>query len=283
MAKRRSEVVAASLLPSWTDADTAMQIVGTSLGLFGVDALDPTVVLAAETPLRNALFDVLLSLVEGGALEMQVAGDNRYAFRWRDDVAITGLAAGDSTPIDFAVPSPHLVELERARAERDDALGRAEFAEALAAERERLLRLAKAAWAASEPPPIAAPAAKPAPRKPAARKATPKKPEPKPARRKPAGKPAEPLEPRAEPLERPAEPLERMVGAATSELVVVGAADAATKPEIDVVLEEYGTVGGDDAAGELEERPARRPKWSGYSLDRSRAHLASVDRLGEGG
>src|SRR4051794_17874566 len=74
MAKRRSEVVAASLLPSWTDADTAMQLVGTSLGLFGADALDPTVVLSAETPLRNALFDVLLSLVEGGALEMRIAG-----------------------------------------------------------------------------------------------------------------------------------------------------------------------------------------------------------------
>ncbi|MDQ1481492.1 MAG: hypothetical protein QOI44_2353 [Actinomycetota bacterium] len=272
MAKRRSEVVAASLLPSWTDADTAMQIVGTSLGLFGAGPLDPIVVLSAETSLRNALFDVLLSLVEGGALEMRVAGDNRYAFRWRDDVAIAGLAAGDSTPIDLAVPSPHLAELERARAERDDALGRAEFAEALAAERERLLRVAEAAPARSEPP-STAPAAKPAVRKPAARKATPKKPEPdkapKPARRKPPGKPAEPLE--------------GVAVAATPEVIVLGAADAAKKPEFEVLLEAYGTVDGDDAAGELEERPARRPKWSGYSLDRSRAHLTSVDRAGKSG
>jgi hypothetical protein len=279
MAKRRSEVVAASLLPSWTDAETAMQIVGTSLGLFGAGPLDPTVVLSAETSLRNALFDVLLSLVEGGALEMRVAGDNRYAFRWRDDVAIAGLAAGDSTPIDLAVPSPHLAELERARAERDDALGRAEFAEALAAERERLLRLADASRPPSEPQ-VAAPAAKPAVRKPAARRATPKRPEPekapKPARRKPAAKPVEPLE-------RPAEPLERVVGAAPPEVVVLSAADDAKKPEIDVLLEAYGTVDGGDAAGELEERPARRPKWSGYSLDRSRTHLTSVDRLVEGG
>ncbi|HTK15759.1 MAG TPA: hypothetical protein VL769_05155 [Acidimicrobiia bacterium] len=270
MAKRRSEVVAASLLPSWTDADTAMQIVGTSLGLFGAGPLDPTVVLSAETQLRNALFDVLLSLVEGGALEMQVAGDNRYAFRWRDDVAIAGLAAGDSTPIDLAVPSPHLAELERIRAERDNALGRAEFAEALAAERERLLRLAEARRAPSEPA-VETPASKPALRKPAARKATPKNAEPekapKPARRKPAPKPAEPLE--------------RVVAAATPEVVVLSAAEAATTPAIDVVLEAYGTVDGGDEAGELEERPARRPKWSGYSLDRSRAHLTSVDRLVE--
>jgi len=81
MAKRRSEVVAASLLTAWTDADTAMQIVGASLGVFGAGPLDPTVVLAGETPLRNALFDVLLSLVEGGALEMHTTNDLRYAFR----------------------------------------------------------------------------------------------------------------------------------------------------------------------------------------------------------
>jgi hypothetical protein len=276
MAKRRNEVAAASLLPTWTDADTAMQLVGTSLGLFGGGALDPTDVLSAETPLRNALFDVLLSLVEGNALEMRVAGDNRYAFRSRDDVAIAGLAAGDSAPIDLAVPSPHLVELERMRAERDNALGRAEFAEALATERERLLRIAEAARAPSEPQ-VTAPAAKPAVRKPAARKAMPKKPEPekapKPARRKPAGKPAPPLE-------RPE--LERVVAASTPDVVVLSAVDSATQPKIDVLLEAYGTVDG-GGTGELEERPARRPKWSGYSLDRSRTHLTSVDRLAEGG
>src|SRR5258706_9374085 len=142
MAKRPGEVAAASLLTTWTDADTAMQVVGGSLGLFGTGLLDPTVVLSKETALRNALFDILLSLVEGGAVEMRVAGDNRYAFRWRDDVAIAGLAPDGSTPIDLAVPSPYLAELERVQAERDEALGRAEFAEALAAERQRLLRLA---------------------------------------------------------------------------------------------------------------------------------------------
>jgi hypothetical protein len=142
MAKQRTEVVAASLLRTWTDSDTAMQVVGSSLGVFGAGPLDPTVVLADETPLRNALFDVLLSLVEGGALDMRLTGDGRYAFRWREDIAVAGLSRQGSTAIDLSPPSPHVEELARARAERDDARDRADIAEALAAERERLLRLA---------------------------------------------------------------------------------------------------------------------------------------------
>src|SRR5215217_3127198 len=129
MAKRRSEVVAASLLSNWTDADTAMQIVGSSLGVFGSGLLDPTTVLSTETPLRNALFDVLLSLVGGAALELRGAPGNRSAFRWRDDMAIAGLAPDGAKTIDLAVPSPHIAELERAHAERDEALARAEHAE----------------------------------------------------------------------------------------------------------------------------------------------------------
>ena len=89
--------------------------------MFGAGPLDPTVVLATETPLRNALFDVLLSLVEGGALEMRTTNDRRYAFRWRDDIAVAGLSRRGSTAIDLAVPSPYLAEFARARAERDDA------------------------------------------------------------------------------------------------------------------------------------------------------------------
>jgi hypothetical protein len=264
MAERPGEVAAASLLTTWTDADTAMQIVGGSLGLFGTGLLDPTVVLSTETSLRNALFDILLSLVEGGAVEMRVAGDNRYAFRWRDDVAIAGLAPDGSTPIDLAVPSPYLAELERVQAERDEARSRAEFAEALAAERERLLRLAEAAPTATQSERTAPP--KPAP--------------PKPARRKPAAKPADPVEP---------------VAAEALEVLFLTPADAPAKPEIDVLLEAYGTIDHVDAAraveevdevdevDEVEERPVRRAKWSGYSLDRSRNHLTSVDRLVEDG
>ena len=87
MPKRRTEASAGGLLGTWTDSDTAMQIVGTSLGMFGAGLLDPDVVLASETPLRNALFDVLLSLVEGGALEMRPADNGHYAFRSRADIA----------------------------------------------------------------------------------------------------------------------------------------------------------------------------------------------------
>jgi len=137
MPRRRAEATAAELLGTWTDSDTAMQIVGTSLGVFGEDLLDPEVVLAKETPLRNALFDVLLSLVEGGALDVRPTGDGHYAFRWRADYAVGALSPETATTIDIEVPSPYLAELADARRERDEALERAESAEALAGERER--------------------------------------------------------------------------------------------------------------------------------------------------
>lgn len=161
MPKRRTEATAAGLLAPWTDADTAMQIVGSSLGMFGTGQLDADAVLSDETPLRHALFDVLLSLVEGGALEMRPADDGRYAFRWRDDIATAAVSPETEQAIDIEPPSPYLEELVRVRRERDDALGRADFAEALAAERERLLRLASVPVPATrvepqpEPPPAA--------------------------------------------------------------------------------------------------------------------------------
>ena len=141
MPNRHLERTAASLLGSWTDSDTAMQIVGTSLGLFGPELLDPTAVLAHETPLRNALFDVLLSLVEGGALDLRPTDDAGYAFRFRTDFATAALNPDTSRSVDIDTPSPYLAELVQVRRERDEALGRADFAEALAAERERMLRL----------------------------------------------------------------------------------------------------------------------------------------------
>jgi hypothetical protein len=135
MPRRRTEETAAQLLAAWTDSDTAMQIVGTSLGVFGVGLLDPEIVLAKETPLRNALFDVLLSLVEGGALDVRPTGDGHYAFRWRADYAVGALTPEMATTVDIEVPSPYLAELTEARRERDAALLRAESAEALAGER----------------------------------------------------------------------------------------------------------------------------------------------------
>jgi hypothetical protein len=287
MAKRRSEVVAASQLSNWTDADTAMQIVGSSLGVFGAGQLEPTTVLSNETPLRNALFDVLLSLVEGGALEIRVAPGNRYAFRWRADIAVSGVAPDNATAIDLAVPSPYLAELERLTAERDDAVVRAELAEALAAERERLLRLADVPSPAeprvvgraravpgldtrdesvldvlySQPlEPAVAPAAKPATRKPATRKPAARKPPEK----APADKPAAEKAPR-----KPARAKAAPKPAATSDVLYLTPPEAEVEPDIDLTLEEP--------------RAARRPKWSGYAIDRPRQHLSSVDRLVEDG
>jgi hypothetical protein len=275
MGKRQTEVVAASLLSAWTDSDTAMQVVGASLGVFGSGPLDPTVVLASETPLRNALFDVLLSLVEGGALEIRTTADGRYAFRWRPDIAVAGLQPNASTAIDLAVPSPYLAELERANAERDEALGRAARAEALAAEGERLLRLA-GVRGPGEPrgpgvdprdesvldvlyaQPVEAPSTpsrKPAPkkaaaRKPAATKPAPAKQRPKPVVKKPAAQSAE----ETKGLE------------AANEVVYLARPDAGGNA-VDIDL--------------VEETRSPRHRWSGYAIDKPRKRLAD-DRLVDG-
>lgn len=247
MAKRQTEVVAASILRTWTDSDTAMQIVGASLGVFGPGPLDPTVVLATETPLRNALFDVLLSLVEGGALEIRPSSDGRYAFRWRADIAVAGLQPNGSTAIDLEVPSPYLAELERARAERDEALGRADRAEALAAERQQLLRLAEARS------PADAPAAEKPARKPAA-KAPPKVPR-KPAVKKAAAKASEPEE--------------------RNEVVYLTPADSPSPaPDVDLVEAERAVT---DATESTEDRSPRH-RWTGYAIDKTRNRVAGIDR-----
>jgi hypothetical protein len=134
MPRSQADTTAAALLGTWTDSDTAMQIVGTSLGLFGPGSLKPERALSRETPLRNALFDVLLSLVEGGAIDMRPTDDGLYAFRWRSDYAVAGLTSEMSASIDIDPPSPYLSELVQLRRERDDALARARSAEARALE-----------------------------------------------------------------------------------------------------------------------------------------------------
>ena len=107
MPRRRGEATAAILLSSWTDSDTAMQIVGTGIGIFGAGSLEPAAVLSDETPLRNALFDILLSLVEGGALDMRPMDDGRYAFRWRVDKAARHIARKlERAPAIVAFPWP---------------------------------------------------------------------------------------------------------------------------------------------------------------------------------
>jgi hypothetical protein len=295
MAKRRTEVVAASLLSAWTDSDTAMQVVGGSLGVFGTGALDPTVVLANETPLRNALFDVLLSLVEGGALDMRPTDDGRYAFRWREDIARAGLSPDGSTTIDTAAPSPYVAELVRAKAERDDALGRADFAEALAAERERLLRLAgvrsptEPAVARRRLPPEARdelstldsrdesildalyrshPTADH--RKTASSKSSGAKSS---TRKSASRKSARPKAPAAS----SAEDGERDRVESNDVVYLTPALEAGAN--MDLTDESNATI--DD--GEAAEARAPRSKWSGYAIDKTRPHLSSVERVADEG
>jgi hypothetical protein len=76
--------VTTDLLSVWTDPDTAMYAVGTSLGISG-DRLSDTRQRTAASPLHAALYDVLLTLVDDGALETRECADGRYAFRWRAD------------------------------------------------------------------------------------------------------------------------------------------------------------------------------------------------------
>ncbi len=83
--------VTTDLLEVWTDPDTAMEAVGNSLGVFE-RVPSAARALQSDTPLRHALYGMLLGLVEGGALEKRPCADGRYAFRWRVDVATTSVA-----------------------------------------------------------------------------------------------------------------------------------------------------------------------------------------------
>jgi hypothetical protein len=90
--------VTPDLLSVWTDPDTAMRAVGASLGIFD----DPVAgaELPSESPLRDALFDVLLTLVDEGQLERRACADGRYAFRWS--------AGADSSSASTATTSTRL-------------------------------------------------------------------------------------------------------------------------------------------------------------------------------
>ena len=77
-----------NLLSEWTDPDTAMEAVGNSLGVFE-HVPSASRALQGDTRLRDALYDVLLRLVEGGALETRACADGRYAFRWCADLGVT--------------------------------------------------------------------------------------------------------------------------------------------------------------------------------------------------
>ena len=60
-----------------------------------------------ESPLRNALLDLLLQLVDDGELEKRECADGRYAFRWREDVASTAVSTeAVSARLDAYLASP---------------------------------------------------------------------------------------------------------------------------------------------------------------------------------
>jgi hypothetical protein len=104
--------VTTDLLSEWTDPDTAMEAVGNSLGVFDNLPSAPRA-LKGDTRLRGALYEVLLRLVDGGALETRATADGRYAFRWRAEVdapeiATNGrvLAVAPPTPTPPVVAAP---------------------------------------------------------------------------------------------------------------------------------------------------------------------------------
>jgi len=93
--------VTTDLLSEWTDPDTAMEAVGNRLGVFD-HAPSATAALRGEPPLRAALYDVLLRLVDGGALDTRAVADGRLAFRWRDEAAAAPIIANGLV----ATPAP---------------------------------------------------------------------------------------------------------------------------------------------------------------------------------
>ena len=253
MPRRRTEGTAAGLLGTWTDADTAMQIVGTSLGVFGAGLLEPDAVLSHETPLRNALFDILLTLVEGGALEMRPADGGFYAFRWRADIATAGLSTETTRVIDVEPPSPYVAQVERVTRERDEALRRADVAEALAQERERLLRLASVPVPATRVEPAAAPA-----------------------------EPARPLDPEGQSV-LDVLYASRRSGPAPDE---PGSDTADENPPAPGEQARGGGVAKPSDASDVVYLPPavtddEGPKWSGYRLDKPRPRLSTVDYLAD--
>jgi hypothetical protein len=97
--------VTTDLLAEWTDPDTAMEAVGNGLGVF--DHVPSAVrLLHDDSRLRDALYEVLLVLVEGGALETRACADGRFAFRWRAEIDLTpATGTNGSAPI-ASPPAP---------------------------------------------------------------------------------------------------------------------------------------------------------------------------------
>lgn len=95
--------VTTDLLAVWTDPDTAMEAVGAGLGIFGQRVPDVRRALTTDSPLRRALYAVLLDLVDGGALEKRPLSDGRYAFRWRADMASAALLVDVDVDLTFDV------------------------------------------------------------------------------------------------------------------------------------------------------------------------------------
>jgi hypothetical protein len=70
-----------ALLSEWTDPDTALEVVGNSLGRF-TDVPSAVQALRTDAALHDALHDVVLRMVDQGVLETRALADGRRAFRW---------------------------------------------------------------------------------------------------------------------------------------------------------------------------------------------------------
>jgi outer membrane biosynthesis protein TonB len=231
---------------------------------------------------------------------MRVADGGRYAFRWRADYAVAGLDPDSQETVDAEPPSPYLDELIRVRRERDDALGRADFAEALAEERERLLRLANVPVPATRVAPPTGPAPAPKldaegqsvldvlyasrrndstaaePEPEAVEKEKPKT-KPKPAataKPKPAAaakpKPAAAAKPKPVPAPKPKPKAARKKSAVAAPSD--GSFPTASWPSEVVYLPTPAADLDDDPDG---------PKWTGYTLERPHPHLSTVEPLAD--
>jgi hypothetical protein len=96
------------LLSEWTDPDTALEVVGNSLGRFA-DVPSAVRALRTDTHLRDALHDVLLRMVDHGVLETRPLADGRRAFRWSPEILPVTAEAADALVAAGAEAPPEAV------------------------------------------------------------------------------------------------------------------------------------------------------------------------------
>jgi hypothetical protein len=138
---RCNDRITTDLLTEWTDPDTTMEAIGTTLGVFDEQVVAPHQILATDPHLRDSLQGVLACLVRAGVLGTRPCSDGRYAYRWQDGPVSPGVLAskaefatgiehdpGTDTAADTATVTPAVTAPRSPTARRDQPVSRIEQA-----------------------------------------------------------------------------------------------------------------------------------------------------------